>query len=433
MGFELSSEEVIIGRTEKDIKKYGKKGTGYLAKVVMSSGENPVLGRKIAVDLARPHVVLISGKRGGGKSYTMSVFLEGFIQLPPDIRNRMSIFVIDTVGIFWSMKLPNKEDADQLYDWGLEPQGMSNMRILVPQGKTEFYQKNKLPVDMPFSIKMGDLDAMEWFSMFKLQWSDKEAAMLLDTIEKAKQTFGTYYGFTEIYSIIDSFETYDKDIKFSLKNRFKVADSWGIFSKDGTPIIEMAKPGYVNVIDVSTYGQVLGMENIREIIVAILGKRLFEEREMQRKVEEMNLIESGEKNTNGLPMIWMLIDEAHMFMPNDRTSMALEVLLEWVRVGRQPGLSLLLATQRPEKLHPDAISQCDLFISMRMTAQTDIKAVGALRPSYLNQDIDKFYAEMPRAKGYAIILDDNSEKLWLVKIRPRVTWDGGKTASAFKS
>ncbi len=432
MGFELSTEEVIIGRTEKDIKKYGKKGTGYLAKVVMSSGENPVLGRKIVADLARPHVVLICGKRGGGKSYTMSVFLEGFAQLPPDVRNRMSIFVIDTVGIFWSMKLPNKEDSELLYQWGLEPQGMSNFRVLVPQGKFDFYKKNKLPVDEAFSVKTGDVDAMEWFSMFKLKWSDKEAALLLDVIEKCKQTFGTYYDFNEIFSVIDSFEDYDKEIKFSLKNRFKVAQSWGIFSKDGTPVVEMAKPGYINVIDVSTYGQVLGMENIREIVVAILGKRLFEEREMQRKVEEITLIESGEKK-QGLPMIWMLIDEAHMFMPNDRQSMALDVLLEWVRVGRQPGLSLLLATQRPERLHADAISQCDMFISMRMTAQTDIKSVSALRPSYLNQDLDKFYADMPRAKGYAIILDDNSEKLWLVKIRPRVTWDGGKTASAFKS
>ncbi|PIU22638.1 MAG: hypothetical protein COT14_00035, partial [Candidatus Diapherotrites archaeon CG08_land_8_20_14_0_20_30_16] len=70
MAFELSSEEVVVGRSEEDIKKYGKKGTGLLAKVVMSSGENPVLGRKILVDLAKPHVVLISGKRGSGKCLT---------------------------------------------------------------------------------------------------------------------------------------------------------------------------------------------------------------------------------------------------------------------------------------------------------------------------------------------------------------------------
>ncbi len=431
MSFDLSTEEVIVGRTESDIKKYGKKGTGFLAKVVMSSGENPVLGRKILVDLAKPHVVLICGKRGGGKSYSMSVFVEGFAQLPPEIRTRMAVLVIDTVGIFWSMKMPNTEEANSLYDWGLQPEGMGNLRVLVPMGKYDFYKKNNLPVDGAFNIKTADVSAMEWLSMFHLSWSDIESAIILEAIEKAQVTFGSYYGLPEIYSVIDSLETYNLENRLSLKNRFKLADSWGIFSKEGSPIVDIAKPGFVTVIDVSTYGQVLGMENVREIIVAILGKRLFEERELERKKEEITLIEGGEKKSD-MPMIWMLIDEAHMFMPKDRSSMALDVLLEWVRVGRQPGLSLLLATQRPERLHPDAISQCDLFISMRLTAKMDIDSVGALRPSYLHEDMDKYYATLPRDKGYALILDDNSEKLWMVKIRPRTTWDAGKTASAFK-
>ncbi|PIU22549.1 MAG: hypothetical protein COT14_00725 [Candidatus Diapherotrites archaeon CG08_land_8_20_14_0_20_30_16] len=335
------------------------------------------------------------------------------------------------MGIFWSLKLPNTLEADSLYDWGLQPEGITNMRVLVPMGKFDFYKKNNLPVDGAFNIKTADIDVLEWLSMFHLNWQDVETAILLDTIEKAKATFGTYFGIPEIYSVIDSLEQYDAKDRTSLKNRFKIGESWGIFSKEGSPITDIAKPGFVTVIDVSTYGQVLGMESVREIIVAILGKRLFEQRELERKREEITLIEGGEKQSD-LPMVWMLIDEAHMFMPKDRSSMALEVLLEWVRVGRQPGLSLLLATQRPERLHPDAISQCDLFISMRLTAKMDIDSVSTLRPTYLHEDMDKYFGTMPRAKGYALILDDNSEKLWMVRTRPRTTWDAGKTASAFK-
>ena len=73
-----------------------------------------------------------------------------------------------------------------------------------------------------------------------------------------------------------------------------------------------------------------------------------------------------------------------------------------------------------------------MFISHRMTARPDIEAVGALRPTYLHQDFDKYYGQLPRAKGYALILDDNTERLWMVKIRPRLTWDAGETATAFK-
>jgi len=172
------------------------------------------------------------------------------------------------------------------------------------------------------------------------------------------------------------------------------------------------------------------MESIRELIVGILGKRLYEERMLYRKEEEMGLLSGGRKESE-MPIIWMMIDEAHMFMPSDRHSMALDVLLQWIRVGRQPGLSLLLATQRPNKLHNEAISQCDFFLSMRMTSQEDIMAVSSIRPSYLNIPMDKYYGQMPKDQGYAILLDDNSEKVMLIKIRPRITWDGGKTANVF--
>ena len=173
------------------------------------------------------------------------------------------------------------------------------------------------------------------------------------------------------------------------------------------------------------------MEGARDIIVGLIGKRLFEERMLYRKEEEVRLTK-GLSRQSDMPIIWMMIDEAHMFMPKDEKSLALSVLLEWVRVGRQPGLSLVLATQRPNKLHPDCISQCDFFISHRMTAREDIEAVSQLRPAYLHQDFDKYYQEMPRSKGYALILDDQTEKLWLMKVRPRFSWDGGVTASAFK-
>ena len=172
------------------------------------------------------------------------------------------------------------------------------------------------------------------------------------------------------------------------------------------------------------------MEGTKDIIVALLGKKLFEERMLFRKEEEMKVIK-GEKKESGMPVVWMFIDEAHMFMPKDEDNIALKVLLEWVRVGRQPGLSLCLATQRPERLHPDAVSQCDLFISHRLTSQPDIVAVSALRPSYMHQDFDKYYSEMPKSKGFAIVLDDNTEKIWMVKIRPRYSWDAGVDASAF--
>ena len=100
MPIDFLAQETIIGRTLDDLEKYGSEGTGYLGKVVISKGERPVLGRRIRIDLARPHVILICGKRGYGKSYTMAVLLEEFARLPVALQNRITVIVIDTVGIF---------------------------------------------------------------------------------------------------------------------------------------------------------------------------------------------------------------------------------------------------------------------------------------------------------------------------------------------
>lgn len=362
-------------------------------------------------------------------SYTMAVLIEEFAKQPFEIKQRLSAIIIDTVGIFWTMKYANEEQKAALEKWGLKPEGIE-IRNLVPFGKKDFYTLKNLPHDGYFSIKTSQMDLEDWLAVFKLTWRDPESALLSRTIEKIKEKVGSMYDIDDIINETKKDQDTIKDVINSLNNRLLVAKSWGLFSKTGTTMKEFAKPGTITVVDTSTYKESIGMESIKELIVGILGKRLYEERMLYRKEEEMSLLSGGRKESE-MPIIWMMIDEAHMFMPSDRPSIALDVLLQWIRVGRQPGLSLLLATQRPNKLHSEAISQCDFFLSMRMTAQEDINAVATIRPSYLNVPMDKFYGQMPKDQGFAILVDDNSEKVMLIKIRPRTTWDGGKTANVF--
>lgn len=363
-------------------------------------------------------------------SYSMAVLIEEMARQPIEIRSRISVIVIDTVGIFWSMKLPTKAYVDELEKWDLKAEG-TQARVLVPKGVYDFYKKKEMPVDGSFTIRVCELDSAEWMSLFRVTWKDAEGVLISRIIETAKQKLGTFYGLDDLVTAAKNDTESEKSTRDAVAGRFAAAKSWGLFEKEGTRIKDIAKPGMITVIDVSTYRQASGMEGTRDIIVGLIGKRLFEERMLYRKEEEIRLTK-GLSRESDLPIIWLFIDEAHMFMPKDEESFALSVLLEWVRVGRQPGLSLVLATQRPNKLHPDCISQCDMFISHRMTAQPDIEAVAQLRPSYMHQDFGKYYQEMPRGKGFAVILDDESEKLWLVKIRPRFSWDAGITATAFR-
>lgn len=588
--YDLDKTDAILGRSYSAIEKYGAKGTAYIGKVVMSAGENPVLGRKVVMDVAEPHLILICGKRGGGKcvvgdtlirmedgalvpikdlkfdsrkvlcvtkagslvaapkddffvrtvskifeitlnsgkkikltpehplltktgwkpvqeipvgtllatpnlenyftqnknvqknrtstmqlvsstafgiiwdqlveiktiegetevfdisvpehhnfvandiiihnSYTLCVMLEELARQPPELRSRISVIAIDTVGIFWTLKIPNKTEAQALFDWGLQPEA-TNAKVLVPAGKIDFYKKNDIPVDGVFTLKVSELDGVEWLALFKLTWKDADGVLLTRIVELVKERLGSYYAIDDLIRAVQNDTESELVTRQAVVSRLKAAKTWGLLEKDGTKISELARPGQTTIIDVSAYRQAIGMEGTRDIIVALIGKKLFEDRMLFRKEEEAKLIK-GEARESKMPIVWMLVDEAHMFMPRDEENIALEVLLEWVRVGRQPGLSLVLATQRPEKLHPDAISQADIFISHRMTSQIDIEAVSSLRPTYMTQSLDKLYGDMPRGKGFALIIDDNTEKIWNVRIRPRFSWDGGVTATAFR-
>jgi len=363
-------------------------------------------------------------------SYTLAVIMEEMARLDPSIRSRVSTITIDTVGIFWGLKLPaGGKDAKDLEAWDLKPE-KTNVQVLVPKGQLAFYLEKQIPVDGAFTLKCSELEESEWMALFHLNWTTPEGVLISRIVQLVREKIGTFYGIDDLISAIRVDDESSADVKQAVISRFQMAKGWGLIEKEGTKIEQLALPGAITVVDVSSYRQTLGAEGVKDIVVALIGKKLFEQRMLYRKEEEIRLIKEN-KRTSKMPIVWLMIDEAHMFMPKDEQNIALPVLLEWVRVGRQPGLGLILATQRPEKMHSDAISQCDIFISHRMTSQPDITAVAALRPTYMNTDLDKLFAEMPKQKGFALVIDDNTEKIWMIKTRPRFSWDSSVTASAF--
>jgi hypothetical protein len=52
--------------------------------------------------------------------------------------------------------------------------------------------------------------------------------------------------------------------------------------------------------------------------------------------------------------------------------------------------------------------------------------------TYLLESIRKAMDQLPSLKGSAIILDDNSERIYPMRVRPRFTWHGGEAPTAIK-
>ena len=87
----------------------------------------------------------------------------------------------------------------------------------------------------------------------------------------------------------------EQKIKDALVNRFLAAKDWGIFEKVGTPISNIFQAGKISIIDVSHYMRVTAGWSVRGMLVGLLSRKIFQERLMARKAEE---IFSREKTNN---------------------------------------------------------------------------------------------------------------------------------------
>ncbi|MEA1985064.1 MAG: ATP-binding protein [Euryarchaeota archaeon] len=379
-------------------------------------------GAHVAMDALRPHAVLICGKRGYGKSYTMGTLVEELTLLPPGVRENITPLIIDTMGIFWTLSHENTAETNLLQQWGLEPHGF-DVDVFVPASMIDEYRNRHINA-IPFAIPISHMDGYGWCRLFNVDEVSPLGVLLVRIIDELKHAHDLF-AFDDIMDAIREDERSDTLVKSAAENYFRTAVSWGVFHRKGTPITELVG-GKPAVLDVST------IENraVRSAVVSIIAREIYARRlEARRSYERMSM---GDMDVEkGLPMVWLFIDEAHLFMPAEENTLASDVLInEWIRQGRQPGLSIILATQRPSAIHPDVISQSDMVICHRLTSRDDIEALEAIRPTYMKEDIGQSIRKMGNERGIALIVDDTSETAHIVRMRPRISWHGGNEPSA---
>lgn len=76
------------------------------------------------------------------------------------------------------------------------------------------------------------------------------------------------------------------------------------------------------------------------------------------------------------------------------------------------------------------MTQSDLVLSHRITAKLDIEALNEMMQSYQTEDLVTHLNDLPRESGAGLILDDNSERIYPLRVRPRFTWHGGEAPTA---
>lgn len=365
----------------------------------------------------------------------MGVIAEALASLNEDVAQNISSLIFDTMGIYWTMKFKNQKDKALLLEWGLEPKNVP-IKIFVPFGHADRYRERGIPVDVAFALKISEMNSDDWVSLFELKFTQSEAVLIESVISRLKNLRKSF-SFNEILKMIDSSEIVSQEIKNSTKALFDAAETWGVFSEEfGTSISELVSPGQSSVIDLSMYVSI-GSFNVRALIIGLVSKKLFNERMESRRNEEIQAVQHGLdylyfRPKRDMPLVWIFIDEAHEFLPKDWKTPATDALVQLLREGRQPGVSIVMATQQPGKIHTDAMTQSDVVISHRVTAEADVNALNQIMQSYVREGISSTMNSLPSLKGSAIILDDNSERIYPMRVRPRFTWHGGEAPTAVK-
>ncbi len=122
----------------------------------------------------------------------------------------------------------------------------------------------------------------------------------------------------------------------------------------------------------------------------------------------------------------VVIDEAHnLCMPNPSTPLErllTDRIVQIAAEGRKYGIWLLLSTQRPSKVHPNALSQCDNLGLMKMSSALDLAELGQVfgfaPPTLLDRSPSFGQGQVLFAGGFAPTPQ-------IVQVGARLTHEGG--------
>lgn len=83
-----------------------------------------------------------------------------------------------------------------------------------------------------------------------------------------------------------------------------------------------------------------------------------------------------------------------------------------------------MATQQPAAIDAELLSQCDLILAHKITAWEDINALDRLSATYMQGDLKMLVRELNR-RGEALLVDDDTESVATIRVRPRLSSHGG--------
>lgn len=384
-------------------------------------GEELENGEDTYIDASNARSILACGKRGTGKSYALGDIVE---EIHTEVSDVVPL-VIDPMGIYWTMAEENDEQRDLLWDWGLSEEAFP-VNLLVPGAPEERFDEEVLReferrgIDInPLLLNPSDMSPDGWCDLFDLNINKPMGIALYRAVRELNDENGDgKFYLDDIVKKVEMDGDAGERTREALLNRLEMAQDWGIFADSYKDIFRTVDEDRINILDVSVIEP--GKYGLRNLVVQVLGKELFRRRQAARRREELQL-------GVDIPKVWLFIDEAHNFVPSGKSSLAKDTIIRWVKEGRQPGLSIVVATQQPSAIDSDVLSQCGVILCHKITTREDMKSLNKLSQDYMSGEL-KTYVQNINNVGEAVYVDDDEETVKMVQIRPRKSKHGGGEA-----
>ena len=427
------SQDIVFGRT---LKGNDVNNLLYVGKILETGKGRNYLGSDAWLDTTFPHVIYITGTRGSGKSFDLGVIVEGISKLtaPSPIQNGVkpiTSIIIDTQNQFWTLgyepreSIPaNKIQLGELNRWNLAPNSLSETRVYAPPGTTTF-----LGTEKPLQLRPKDVKGEEWCALLGQEVYSPQGHLITSTLEALGDND---YEMTDILNYIAN-DTNWPNVAESSRNAisYKLDDyrRTDLFSASGLSVKDLLADGTCNILSLRE----LRNED-KSLITAVIARNLFDILGRHHNKKKAASFFQTPFEYDGTPdRVWLVIDEAHVVVPNDQNSPARSALVEYAKRGRDAGLSLVLATQQPSALDDRILSQVNVTFSHRLSFQSDINAAVNRIPTKSVKSM-RFsgthltdFGDMMRVldAGQCFLGDQASSRTVLVQIRPRATAHGG--------
>ena len=327
----------------------------------------------------------LCGQSGSGKTYALGTILERLLA-----DTSLRIVVLDPNSDFVRLaELRSGIDENVRSRYGPAAGGV-DVRRAGDAGQDRLH------------VRFRDFDAAERAAVLRLDPVDdrEEYSALLEAVEAADEA-------TTVRETVERLsESPEPWHSLGVRARNLGVDRWQVWSgADSGSLEELVQPGGPRCL-VADLGSLATRDEqavAAEAVLAALWRR--------RAVREPMLI---------------VIDEAHNVCPalpeDPLTALATEHVVRIAGEGRKFGLVLLVATQRPQKVNENVVSQCDNVILMRMNSRADLALLEQTFP-FVPLPVLELSTEF--RQGEAVVAGKLVPSPTLARFGPRWSAEGG--------